>query len=98
MQPHVVFCSPGITQLVRGIVPMGFSPPTPSFTNLSLVDAPDPLTGHSDLIHTLHIFLGTRALTWVQNIPLPPTRSSTSLSSSVWNLMRRHPIQTHLPA
>jgi len=41
---------------------MGFFPRTPSFTNLSSVDAPDPLTGHSYLLHTLHDFVGTGGL------------------------------------
>jgi len=91
----VVFWSSGITRLVLGIVPMGFFPWTPSFTNLSSVDAPDPLTGHSCLLHTLHAFVGTRRLTFVQNVPLPSSHYSDCLSSSVCNLMRRRPI--HLP-
>jgi len=76
MRLHVVFWSSGITRLILGIVPMGFFPRTPSFTNLSSVDAPDPLTGHSYRLHTLHDFVGTRGLTFVQSvlspsIPLP---------------------------
>jgi len=63
MRPHVVFWSSGITRLVLGIIPMGFFTRTPSFTNLSFVDAPDPLTGHSYPLHTLHVFVGTRGLT-----------------------------------
>ena len=71
---------------------MGFFPLTPSFTNLSSVDAPDPLTRHSYLLHALHDFVRTRGLTFVQNVPLPSTNSSDCLSSSVCNLMRRRPI------
>jgi len=56
------------------------------------VDAPDPLTGHSYLLHTLHDLVGTRGLTFVRNVPLPATHSSDCLSSSVCNLMRRRPI------
>jgi len=41
---------------------MGFLPWTPSFTNLSFVDAPDPLTGHSYLLQTLHDLVCTRGL------------------------------------
>jgi len=59
------------------------------------VDAPDPLTGHSYRLHTPHNFVGTRGVTFVQNVPLPSTHSSDYLSSSVCNLMRRRPI--HLP-
>ena len=95
MRPHVVFWSSGITWLVLGIVPMGIFPRTPSFTNLSFVDAPTPLTGHSYLLHTLHVFVDTRGLTFVQFVPLPSTHSSDYPSSSVCNLMRRRPI--HLP-
>jgi len=57
------------------------------------VDAPDPLTGHSYLLHTLHVFVGTRGLTFVQNVPLPSTHYSDTLSSSVCNIMRRRPIR-----
>jgi len=71
---------------------MDFFPRTPSFTNLSSVDAPDPLTGHSYLLHTLHDFVGTRGLTFVRNVPLLPTYASDCLSSSVCNLMRCLPI------
>jgi len=56
------------------------------------MDAPDPLTGHSYLLHTLHDLVGTRGLTFVQSVPLPSTHSSDSLSSSACNLMRRRPI------
>jgi len=92
MRLHIVFLSSSITRLVLGIVPMDFFPRTPSFTNLSSVDAPDPLTGHSYLLHTLHDFVGTRGLTFVRNVPLLPTYASDCLSSSVCNLMRCLPI------
>jgi len=95
MRLHLVFLSSGITRLVLGIVPIGIFPRTPSFTNLSSVDAPDPLTGHSYLLHTPHAFVLTRRLTCVQGVPLPLTYSYNCLSSSVCNLMRRRPI--HLP-
>jgi len=71
---------------------MGFFTRTPSFTNLSSVDAPDPLTGHSYLLHTLQDFLGTSGLTFVRKVPLLPTHSCDCLSSTVCNLMRRAPI------
>jgi len=74
------------------IVPIGFVPRTPSCTNLSSVDSPDPLTGHSFRLHTPHDFVGTRGLTFMQNVPLPPTHSSDNLSSSGCNLMRRRPV------
>ena len=83
MQLHLVFWSSGITRLVLGIVPIGFFPRTPSFTNLSFVDAPDPLTGHSYLLHTLHDFVSTSGLTFVQNVPLLMTHSSDCLQVSV---------------
>jgi len=92
MQLHLVFWSSGITRLVLGIVPIGFFPQTPSFTNLSSVDAPDPLTGHRYLLHTLHDFVSTSGLTFVQNVPLLMTDSSDCLSSSVCNLMSPRPI------
>jgi len=62
------------------------------FTNLSFVDAPDPLPGHSFLLHTLHVLVGKRGLTFVRNVRLLSTHSSDHLSSSVCNLMRRGPI------
>jgi len=98
MHLHVVFWSSDIKRLILGILPMGFFPWTPSFTNLSFVDAPDPLTGHSYLLHTLHVFVGTRVLTFVQFVPLPSTHSSNYVSSSVCNLMRCHPIHLLPPA
>ena len=39
---------------------------TPSFTNSSFVDSPDPLTGHSILLHTLRAFVDKRGLTIVR--------------------------------
>jgi len=98
MQLHLVFLFSGITRLVLGIVPIGIFPRTPSFTNLSSVDSPDPLTGHSYRLHTLHDFVGKRGLTFVRNVLLPSTRSSDCLSSSVCNLMRRRPIHLLPPA
>jgi len=92
MQLHLVFLSSGITRLVLGIVPIGIFPPTPSFTNLSSVDSPDPLTGHSYRLPTLHDFVGTRGLTFVRNVLLPLTHSSDYLSSSICSFMRRPPI------
>jgi len=92
MQLHLVFWSSGITRLVLEIVPIGIFPRPPSFTNLSSVDSPDPLTGHSYLLHTLHDFVGTSGLTFVQSVLLLSTNSSDHLSSSVCNFMRRHPI------
>jgi len=70
---------------------MGFFPWTPSFTNLSFVDAPDPVTGHSYILHTLHNLVGTRGLTFERSVLLPSTHSSHCLSSSVCNLMRGRP-------
>ena len=74
---------------------MGFFPHTPSFTNLSFVDAPDPLTGHSYLLHTLHVFVGKRGLTFVQNLPLLSTHAADCLSSSLRNLLSHPPIHLH---
>jgi len=74
------------------MVPIGISPQSPSFTNLSSVDSPDPLTGHSYRLHTLHDLVGTRGLTFVQNIPSPSTHSPDGLSSSVCSFMRPLPI------
>jgi len=90
MRPHIVFWSFGITRLVLGIGHIGFFPRTPSCANPSFVEAPNPLTGHSYLLHNLHVFVGTRGLTCMQNFPLPSTHSSDYLSLSVCNLMRRH--------
>jgi len=71
---------------------MGFFLRTSSFTNLSSVDAPDPLIGHSCLLHTLHAFVDTRGLTFVKKVPLPSSHYSDSLSSSLCNLVCRLPI------
>ena len=98
MQPHIVFRSSGIKRLVLGIVPIDFFPKTPSFTNLSSVDAPDPLTGHSYLLHTLPVFVSTRGLTFVQNVRLPSTDSFDFLFPSVCNLMRRRLMHLLPPA
>jgi len=98
MQLHIVFWSSGITRLALRIVPIGIFPRTPSFTNLSSVDSPDPLTGHSYLLYTLHDFVGTRGLTFVQNVPLPSSQYSDYLSSSVCDFMRRRPIHLLPPA
>ena len=69
------------------------------FTNLSSVDAPDPITtGDSCLLHTLHDFVGTSGLTFVRNVPLPSTHTTDCLSPSGCNLMRRHPIHLLLLA
>jgi len=56
------------------------------------VDAPDPLTGHSYRLHTLHDLVGTRRLTFVRSVLLPSTHSSDCLSSSVCNLIGHRPI------
>jgi len=81
--------------LVLGIAPMGFFPLSSSFTNKFFVDSPDPLTGYSDLLHTLHVFVGQRDLTRMQSVPWLSTYSSYCWSSSVCNFMRRRP--NHLP-
>jgi len=98
MRLHVIFWSSGITQLVLGVIPIRFFPQTPSFTNLSFVDAPDPLTGHSYLLHTLPVFVSTRGLTFVQNVRLPSTDSFDFLFPSVCNLMRRRLMHLLPPA
>ena len=66
MELHIIFWSSGITRLVLGIVPIGIFPQTSSFTNLSFVDASEPHTGHSYLLHTPPVFVGTRGLTFMQ--------------------------------
>jgi len=71
---------------------MSLFPRTPSFTNLSFVDALNLLTGHSYLRHTLQVFVGPSGLTLLQIVPLPSTHHSDWLSSSVCNLMRRCPM------
>jgi len=80
------------------IVPIGLFPQTASFTKLSFVNAPDPLTGHSYHLHNLQVFVGTGGLTFVQDDPLPSTPSSDHLTSSVFNLIRRPPIHLLPPA
>jgi len=95
MQLHLVILSSGITPLVLRIVPIGIFPRTLSFTNLSSVDSPDPLSGPSYRLHTLHDFVPMSGLTFVRNVLLPSTNSSDCLSPSVCNLMRHRPI--HLP-
>jgi len=92
MRPHFVFLSSGITGQVLGIAPMGYFPWTPSFTNMSFVDLPDPVSGHSDLLPTLGVLVGTRGLSCLPHVPLPLTHSSDCLCSGVCNLMRRCPI------
>ena len=77
---------------------MGFVPRSPSFTNLSFVDPPDPLTGHSFLLCTLHLIVGIRGLTLVQNVLLPLTNPSNNLLSRVCNLLRLYPIHPPAPA
>jgi len=69
-----------------------FFPRASSFPNLAFVHAPDPLKGHSHLLHTLHVAVGTRGLTFVKNIPLLSTCCSDDVSSNVCNLLRRCPI------
>jgi len=65
---------------------------TLSDTNTSFVDSPDPLTGYSNLLHTLRVFVGKRGLTCMQNVPVRSTHASDFPSSSFCNLMRRCPI------
>ena len=62
------------------------------------MDAPDLLTGHRNLLHILHLFVGTKGLTFGQNVPLPSTHPSDCLSSSVGRYMRRRPIYLPPPA
>jgi len=48
------------------------------------VDSPDPLTGHSYLLHTSHDFVDTRGLTCVQRSRyLQPNRATVCLQASV---------------
>jgi len=98
MPLHVAFWSSGLTLLVLGNQPIGFLSRTPSSTNRSSVDAPDPLPGHCYLLHTLPVFVGMRGVTFVQNVPLPSTHSPYCLFPSVCNLMRRRPIRLPPPA
>jgi len=107
MQLHVLFWSSGIAQLALGIVPMGFFLRSLSFTNLSFVDAPDPLTGHMYFLQILQVLVGTLGLTFMKNAPLPATHSSASLSSSISpyapsadspaaTCVRRREVSTHI--
>ena len=66
MRLHVSFLFTGMIRLVLEIEPMVLLPRTPSCTNSSFVDSPDPLTGHSILLHTLRAFVGKRGLTIVR--------------------------------
>jgi len=84
MRQYILFLSSGITGLVLGITPIGFFPRTPSFTNVSFVDSPDPLTGHSVLLHILHVFVAKRGLTCIRKSHyLRPTILTVSLQVSV---------------
>ena len=74
---------------------MGFFPQSPSLTNRSFVNSPDPVIGHSQPLHTLPVFVGKRGVTWIQNVPLPSTDFSDCLFSSVSNIRHLSPI--HLP-
>ena len=77
---------------------MGFFPQSPSLTNRSFVNSPDPVTGHSQLLHTLPVFVGKRGVTWIQKVPLPSTDTSDCLSSSVSNIRYLPPIHVPLSA
>jgi len=96
----------GIIRVILGIVPIGFFPRTPSFTNLFFVDAPDPLTGHSYLLYTLHVFVGTRGLTVVQTSryfrPILPTvclQVSVTLCAVVrFTCLHLHKVPKGLPS
>jgi len=98
MQAHVVFLSSGITCLVLRIPPMGFFPQTPSLANLSFLESPALVTGHSYLLRTLHVFVGKRGLTFMENVRLPSSHCPDDLSSSVCNLMHHCPIHLLLLA
>jgi len=77
---------------------MGFVPRTPSFTNISFVDSPDPVTGHSYLLHTLRAFVGNRGSACMLNVRLYLTHLSDCLSACVCNLMCHRPVNLILPA
>jgi len=77
---------------------MRFVPRTPSFANLSFLELPAAVTGHSYLLYALRVFVAKRGLTCMQNVSFPLTHSSDCLSSSVCNLMRRGPIHLLPPA
>jgi len=54
------------------------------FTNVSFVDSPNPLTGHSNLLHTICLFVHKRHLTCVlSSCYLRPTLPTTWLQVSV---------------
>ena len=63
MRLHISFSFTGIIRLALRIEPMVLPPWTPSSTNLSFLDSPDPLTGHSILLHALRGFVGKTGLT-----------------------------------
>jgi len=65
------------------------------FYQLVLCDSADPLTVHSYLLHTLHVFVDMRGIISEQSVLLPSTHSSDCRSSNVDHIMRRRP--THLP-
>ena len=98
MRPHDIFWSSSITPLVLGIAPLGFFTQTPSFAHPPFQDSTDAVTGHSYLLHTLCVFVCKRGVISMQNIPSQSALSPDCLSSSVSNLMRRHPIHLPLPA
>ena len=88
-----IFLSSGIIQLVHQITPIGLFPRTPFFANQSIQDSPDPVTGHSSLLHTLHLFGLPRGLTCMQPVLLPSTNSPHCRSSSECSLMHHHPLR-----
>jgi len=71
---------------------MAVFPPSPCYTNVSFVDSPDPLTGHSYLLHTLHVFVGKRSLTCSHDDPEPSTYIFDMVSLRVCNIMRLCPV------
>jgi len=73
----------------------GCFPSDSIFYQLVLCESADPLTVHSYLLHTLHVFVDMRGIISGQSVLLPATHSSECRSSSVDHIMRRHPI--HLP-
>ena len=103
--PDIVLCSSGITWPALGIGQMGFFARTPSVTNLSFLDAPNPLTGHSYLLHTPCALVHTTGLTFVQRSRyFPPIvwtaclLVSVTLCPGVWStglhlhkVLRGHP-------
>jgi len=77
---------------------MGFFPRSPSFTNLSFLELPAPVTGDSYLLHTVRVFVGKRGLTYMQNIVSPSTYCSDGICSIVGDFIRRLPIHMLQPA